>query len=341
MNDRKERENKKIIIRLPNWIGDAVMATPFLHAARVVFPEAHITLAGRKRVMEILLHFPGFEERWEIDSLTMRSLVRKVRAGGFDMGFLLTNSFRSALVFFLGRVKDRIGYALDFRRIFLNHPLAPRGEILNLSMVDYYLNLLLGYTDLTRIERVMKLYPSEQEREKANSLLLRSGWDGASRLAGINPFSYQWVTKRWFPERFAEVADRLTEQYHVHCVFVGEEKDMALFEKIKGLCRNSLIDLVGKAPLPVIPALLEKYSLFITNDSGLMHVAAAMDTPLVAIFGPTDWRRTAPWSRRATLIRKSQDHEPCMKPNCSRNFACMAEITPEDVLSAAAKYLND
>jgi len=341
MNDKKKKENKQIIIRLPNWIGDAVMATPFLHSVRKVFPEAHIALAGRKKVMDILLHFPGFDERWEIDSLTTRSLVRRVRTGGFDAGFLLTNSFRSALVFFLGRVKERIGYAKDFRRIFLNHPLEPRGEIMKLSMVEYYLNLLSGYTDLTKIERVMKLYPSEEEREQAYSLLLRNGWDGASRLVGINPFSYQWVTKRWFPERFAEVADRLTEQYHVHCVFVGEEKDLPLFEKIKGLCRHSLIDLVGKAPLPVIPALLEKYSLFITNDSGLMHVACAMDTPLVAIFGPTDWRRTAPYSKRATLIRKAQDHEPCMRPECSRDFACMTEIMPDDVLSGAAKYLND
>jgi len=341
MNDGKKRENKRIIIRLPNWIGDAVMATPFLHAMRRVFPEAQITLAGRKQVMDLLLHFPGFDERWEIDSLTPRSLVRRVRSQRFDMGFLLTNSFRSAFVFFLGRVKDRIGYAQDFRRMFLNHSIEPRGEIMNLSMVEYYMNLLSEFADLTKMERVMRLYPTEEEREQANLLLLRNGWDGASRLVGINPFSHQWETKRWYPERFAEVADRLIERYHVQCVFVSEEKDRPLMEKIKGMCQNPLIDLVGKASLPAIPPLLEKYILFITNDSGLMHVAAAMNTPLVAIFGPTDWRRTAPYSRRATLIRKVQDHEPCMSPECRRDFACMAEIATDEVLSAAGKYLND
>jgi len=340
MNDRKKTERNKILIRLPNWIGDAVMATPFLHAVRRVFPEARITLLGRRRIMELLLHFPGCDERWLVDDQPMASLVRRMRSAGFDRGFLLTNSFRSALTFFLAQVRERIGYALDLRRVLLNHPLPATGEILRLPMVEYYMNLLSDFTDISQIKREMKLYPSEQEREQAKSLLVQNGWDGARRLVGINPFSHKWITKRWLPERFAELADRLIDRYGVQCVFVSEERDRPLLETIKGMCRNPLMDLVGKAPLSVIPALLENYSLFITNDSGLMHVAAAMGTPLVALFGSTDWRRTAPYTDRAILIRKAQDHEPCMKPVCSRDFACMKQISADEVFAETARYLK-
>ena len=110
-------------------------------------------------------------------------------------------------------------------------------------------------------------------------------------------------------------------------------------EKIKGMCRRPIIDLVGKVPLKILPAFMEHLSLFITNDSGLMHVAAAADIPIIAVFGSTDWQRTAPWSQKATLIRRQQDHEPCMKPTCSRDFRCMSDISVDEVFDAAEKYL--
>ena len=264
-----------------------------------------------------------------------------LRDARFDLGFLLTNSFRSALLFYAGRVRERVGFALDLRRIFLNHAIEPSENILKQPMVEYYMNLLSEFTDLSKHDRIMRLYPSEEDRKEARRVLLENGWDGESRLVGINPFSHQWITKRWLPERFTEVVDRLIKQYKVQCVFISVEKDRPLFEKIKGMCRNPLIDLVGKTSLPITPAVLEKYSLFITNDSGLMHMAAAMGTPIVALFGPTDWRRTAPFTEKATIIRKELDHEPCMRPNCCRAFECMEKITVEEVVSAAAKYLKE
>jgi heptosyltransferase-2 len=335
---------EKILVHLPNWIGDTVLATPFLHALRSTFPEGRITLMGRKWVTDLFLHFPGIDELWTFEKngrkISMPSLVMKIRNGRFDRGFLLPNSFRSALSFFLGKVRERIGYSLDLRGIFLNHSLEVDQEILKLHMVEYYLNLLSGFTDLSQKERILKLYPSIEEREMARRLLMDNGWDGRSDLVGINPFAHQWITKRWFPERFAEVANNLIEHRGVQCVFVSEERDRPLFEKIKGMCRMPLIDLVGKAQLPVVPALLENYRLFITNDSGLMHVAAAMDVPIVAIFGPTDWKRTSPYSQKAIVIRKDQDHSPCMQPACCRAFECMEQISVQEVLAASEKLLG-
>lgn len=340
--NNKNREN--ILVHLPNWIGDAVLATPFLHVLRSAFPGGRITVMGRKWVTDLFLHFPGIDELWTFEKngrkISMASLILKIRNGNFDHGFLLPNSFRSALSFFFGRVKERIGYTLDFRGIFLNHAMEVDQEISNLHMVEYYLNLLCGYTDLSQKERILKLYPSTEERETARRLLIDNGWDGKSDLVGINPFAYQWITKRWFPERFAGVTNYLMEHRGVQCVFISEQRDRPLFEKIQGMCRMPLIDLVGKVQLPVVPALLENYKLFITNDSGLMHVAAAMDVPIVAVFGPTDWKRTSPYSQRAIIIRKDQDHPPCMRPDCCRAFECMDQISVQEVLDAAEKLLE-
>lgn len=334
----------KIIVHLPNWIGDAVMATPFLHVLRKAFPQDRITVVGRKWVTDLFLHFPGIDDLWTFEQdgqkISMTALIHKIRSENFDRGFLLPNSFRSALSFFLGKVKKRIGYSLDLRGIFLNHALEADPEILNLHMVEYYLNLLSNFTDLSLKERIMKIYPSEEERDLARRLLLDNGWDGRSDLIGINPFAHQWVTKRWFPQRFAEVTKSLIERHGVQCVFISEERDRPLFENIKNMCQFPLIDLVGKAPLPVVTALLGNYKLFVTNDSGLMHVAAAMDVPIVAIFGPTDWRRTSPYSQRAIILRKDRDHPPCMRPECCRAFECMDRISVKDVLYAAESLLK-
>ena len=332
-----------IIVHLPNWLGDTVLATPFLHALRDVFPKARLTVAGRRWVTDCLLHFPGLDRILTLDdpdkSVSTTLLIRHLREGNYDLGFLLTNSFRTALAFRWGGVKERVGYALDFRRLLLTRPIKPSDDIMKASMVEYYMRLLNPFADISSCPRLLKLYPSDEEWREAQRLLLENGWDGLRRLVGINPFAFQWDAKRWLPERFAAVADRLIEKHNVQCVFLSNEKDRPLFEKIKSLCRHDVIDLVGKSPLPVVPAILERYALFITNDSGLMHVAAALDIPIVAIFGPTDWQRTAPYSQKAILIRKELDHPPCMKPVCRRDFACMNQITEEEVYAAAEKFL--
>jgi len=334
----------RIAVHLPNWIGDTVLATPFLHALPLVFPGSEVVLFGQPHVADILLHFPGIARIEKLASAgkvaVTRNLAARLRRGSFDMGFLLTNSLRTALAFRLGGVRKRTGYALDMRGILLTHPLAASGPVMEQSMVEYYMNLLSPFTAMENLPRIMKLYPSPEECREAERLLREAGWDGSSRIVGINPFAWQWVTKRWFPERFAQVADRLSRQYNVQCVFNSVEKDRPLFEEIRSLCPLPLLDLVGRAPLNLVPALLARYSLFITNDSGLMHVAAAMDIPIVAVFGPTDYRRTAPYCRHAALIRHDTGHAPCMRPECRRNFQCMNSITVEDVCTAAGEFLS-
>jgi heptosyltransferase-2 len=346
MSGRKKamiNDRQSIIVHLPNWLGDTVLATPFLHTLRDVFPVSRITLVGSPWVSDILSHFPGIDEILTLENrgkyISTLLLVRLLRERRPDSGFLLTNSFRTALAFYVGNVRERIGYATNFRRLLLTRPIAQTQDIMQSSMVEYYLNLLSPFTDLSRHRRVLRLYPDESERREARRLLLENGWDGEKRLVGLNPFAFQWETKRWLPERFADVTRLLTEKHGVRCVFVSVARDRPFFEKVKQMCRCDMIDLVGKVSLKILPAVMEHYSLFVTNDSGLMHVAAAVNIPIVAIFGSTDWRRTAPCSDRATLIRKPQDHPPCMSPRCRRTFQCMEEVTVDDVLAAAERYL--
>jgi lipopolysaccharide heptosyltransferase II len=333
----------KIIVRLPSWVGDTVMAVPFLHTLREIYPDSHITAAGKKWVISLFHNFPHIDDLWEIDpgdvSSPSFSMIKKLRREKFDLGFLLTNSFRSALIFYAGNVKKRVGYNLDMRRFLLNQAVKADQAILEKHMVEYYLNLLSPFTDISKHEIKMKLYPREKEREEVKKLLLENGWDGKSSLIGINPFAFQWTSKRWPHERFAELTNILMDKFQVQCVFSSVEKDRPLFEKIQKLCTKKLIDMVGKIPLSHVPALMENYKLFVTNDSGLMHVAATMDTPVVAIFGSTDFKRTSPYSKKTILIRKDQDHPPCMNPECTRSFKCMLDICVEEVVEAVEKFL--
>ncbi len=337
------KKSNRIIVRLPNWIGDAVMSTPFLHALREVFPDAHITALGRPWVADLLANFPAIDELWSYDDKRQRfaslALISRLRRAQFDSGFLLTNSFGTALLFFAGKIHKRIGYARDHRTLLLTDAVKATAEILTAPMVEYYINLLSGFTDLSKHRRILKLYPTDTERAEVGRILSDNGWIEGHTLIGINPFAFRWSSKRWLPERFAEVAERLSERYKVQCVFVGIASDRPIFEEVQSNCKVPLIDLVGKVPLRTTPALLESYRLFVTNDSGLMHVAAAVGTPIVAIFGSTDWRTTAPYTRQATIVRKETPCAPCMKPHCPRNHECITKISVEDVLNAAAHYL--
>jgi len=243
------------------------------------------------------------------------------------------------LIAFLGRIPERAGYPTDGRRILLTLPIPLPPGILERHEVEYYLCLLDGMGIPRPVPAALKLAVTEEEREAMATRLAFLGIERGASIVTINPGATYGSAKRWYPDRFAAVADTLSGEWGAGVVVVGSTAEAPLAGEIETAMRNPPVNLAGKTTVRELMALLSLSSFLITNDSGPMHIGAALDVPLVAIFGPTDWRRTSPWSGRAKVVRVEIDCSPCRLRVCDRGHECMLGVTPEMVVDAARQLL--
>jgi len=327
---------QNIIVRMPNWIGDLVMATPVLTELRNAYPHASITAMCQSPVCELLREDKSIDELFcftkpENQFLrreNLRNIIEKLKEGKYDVGILLTNSFSSAWWFWQGGVKTRIGYAMHFRRFLLNVPVIRPQE--KMHQVDVYKKLLqpLG---LTPSQTAPRLYVTEQEVAASKKLLYRAG----KPLIGINPGAAYGSAKCWPPERFRSLALRLV-QAGFHVVFFGNAstKDMC-----QGL-PEEVMNLAGITSLRELACLIKDCDLLVTNDSGPMHIAAAFEVPMVALFGSTDDMATGPYGRQADVVNKRVSCSPCFKRTCPIDFRCMTQISVDEVFNLCVKRMR-
>jgi heptosyltransferase II len=335
-----------LLVRATNWLGDAVMTTPALAAVREGFPDARIVLLARPLVAELFRHHPDVDEVMDFElpgrhegALGRLRLAGEVRRRRFDGALLLQNAFDAALIAFLGRIPERAGYPTDGRRILLTLPVPLPPGILERHEVEYYLCLLDGMGIPRPVPAALKLAVTEEEREAMATRLAFLGIERGASIVTINPGATYGSAKRWYPDRFAAVADTLSGEWGAGVVVVGSTAEAPLAGEIETAMRNPPVNLAGKTTVRELMALLSLSSFLITNDSGPMHIGAALDVPLVAIFGPTDWRRTSPWSGRAKVVRVEIDCSPCRLRVCDRGHECMLGVTPEMVVDAARQLL--
>ena len=341
---------------LPNWIGDAVMATPALHALRSHFHQSRITLVGRDMALETLSGLTLADATLAIPPRGGRlfgglgTLINGLRAGRHDLGVLLPNSFRSAMAARLAGIGRLAGYDRDGRGWLLTDKLlAPcdaEGNFEPISAIDYYGNLV-GLLGASCESRRMKLVVPQSDADQAEELLQSVEADPARPLVMINPGAAFGVSKMWDPHRYAAVADTLVERHRAQIIInaaPGERKIAAQVEA--DMSHDPLINFARRRnSLSMLKALLDRSALLITNDTGARHVAAALDTPVVTLFGSTDPR----WSRidyeRERTIRVDMPCSPCHEKTCPlpagpQYHGCMAAITPEMVLPAAEELLD-
>ena len=332
---------RKIIIRMPNWIGDLVMATPVLADLRSHFPEAEITAMCKTPLCDLLKKDERIDELFCFSRLTNdfsrrqeeRDIIGKLRNGNYDLGILLTNSFSSAWWFWQGGIKRRLGYRGHFRSLLLTDRIAPSKE--KIHQVDFYKRLLepLG---IVASNSEPKLYVSDQEVAESKTLLIQRGYQLNSPLIGINPGAAYGSAKCWPPERFRELALRLLEEAPRSTVlFFGDAGTAGL---VKGICQGlpeRVINLAGVTNLRELAALIKDCDILISNDSGPMHIAAAFKTPLVALFGSTDDTVTGPYGQQEAVIHKRPRCSPCMKRVCPIDFRCMKGISVDEVVQKA------
>ena len=335
-----------MLVRATNWLGDAVMTTPALAAVREGFPDARIVLLARPLVAELFRHHPDVDEVMVYErpgrhegALGRLRLAGDVRRRRFDGALLLQNAFDAALIAFLGRIPERAGYPTDGRRFLLTLPVPLTPWILERHEVEYYLCLLDGLGIPRPVPAVLKLAVTKEEREAMATRLASLGIERGAPIVAVNPGATYGSAKRWYPDRFAAVAEALSDEWSTRVVVVGSVEEAPLAGEIEAAMRKPAVNLAGKTTVRDLMALLSLSSFLVTNDSGPMHIGAALGVPLVAIFGPTDWRRTSPWSSRAKVVRVEIDCAPCRRRVCDRGHECMLGVTPEMVVDAARQLL--
>ena len=336
----------KIVIRAANWVGDAIMTTPVIRAVRKNYPESEITVLAKPWVIPVYKNNPYIDRimvyenegrhRRGWGTLTLSNDIRQQR---FDLAVLMQNAFEAGLISFLGRVKERLGYNTDARGLLLNRaikmdPLLKKGHL-----IDYYLSILKG-AELIVDGRHLDLFLAEEDRRFARDWIKENGLEKSKPVIGINPGATGGTAKRWFPDRYARLARMMAETTQTKVLIFGGPADRELGEQINSMSRGCCINIAGKTSLGQAFALIEACSLFITNDSGLMHAAAALGINQVAIIGSTNHLATSPANPNSSVIRVPVSCSPCMKPECPIDHRCMSRITVDAVFEKAMDILN-
>jgi len=325
-----------ILIRATNWIGDAVMSLPALRAVRTRFPDARITVLAKPWVAAL---YEGersidgvipLEGRWQT--------ILRLRAGHFDWGILFPNSFDSALVLRLGGVKRISGYARDARGFLLTDAI-PRplpGQIPRHERF-YYLELLrrAGVIDVLPDVPEIQLDSLDAKRRRGEKAFLAAGV--SLPVIGVSPGAAYGGAKRWIPERFSEAASRLAAQYGASVAVFGSAAEKVLCDSVAVAAGGR--SFAGETSLRDFIDMAAACHLFLTNDSGAMHIAAATGVPSITVFGPTDETATGPLGDQAVRLRHPVECAPCMRRECPIDHRCMTRVTADDVILAAAKIL--
>ncbi len=343
---------RNILVRAPNWIGDAVMCEPAVRGLRALFPQAELTMLAKPAIAELFTVHPGlncvlvYDDKGTHAGLSGKwSLAGTLRRRRFDLAVLFQNAFEAAFLTWLAGIPRRYGYATDGRGLFLTEPIAvPNGPV-PVHQVEYYWNLLkpLG---MAGGAAPPTLSVSADEDRMVDVRLASAGIDPSGFIVGINPGSTYGSAKRWLPDRFAEVAKRLMRRLGepkgapVAVVILGAKGEESLGKDIAAQLGGRSAVLSGATTIRELIAVVKRCRLLITNDTGPMHIAAACGVPVVAVFGPTDWRTTAPYGQERSIVREAVDCAPCLLRECPIDHRCMTRISVDRVYEAALVQLQ-
>ena len=338
---------KRLLVRGTNWLGDAVLMAPALSALRQGFPQARIVLLAKPPVAELFQGHPAIDEILQYRRLGIHAgiggkwrLARSLRSHQFDLAVLFQNAFEAALIAALAGIPRRYGYPTDGRGFLLTHRVTQLPGLRERHEVEYYLELLrpMGFSISSQAPM---LYTSPEEDHEAAARIESFGVLSGQPIIGLNPGSTYGTAKRWLPERYAEVADRLAAEYNAHVLIFGGHGEEALGGAIAGRLAASRTVLSGRTTVRELMALIKQCRLFLTNDAGPMHIANALDVRVVAIFGPTNPRTTAPFGSTHELVRHPVDCSPCLLRECPIDHRCMRGIPAENVHAAAVRQLRE
>ena len=333
----------RILIRGTNWIGDAVMTLPAVASVRAAYPKAHLSILAKPPVSDIYKMFSAADEILpyprKFDNATgVLRLAYSLRSKKFDAAILLQNAIEAAIIALAAGIGVRAGFNSDGRGFLLTHPVRRTAEILRVHQIDYYLEMVkaLGSANVDRAPHLETFISPAQ----AAGVIRRHLPDASGPFIGIAPGATYGPAKRWLPERFAQAGERLAKTLNAQVLLFGGRDDWETAEQVRGHAETNMLNLSGRASLADSVYLISQCRLFLSNDSGLMHVAGGLNIPTVAIFGSTNPVTTSPAGEKTVLVRKETPCSPCLKKTCPTDFRCMTAVTVEDVVAAAHTLLN-
>ena len=342
----------KIVVRGANWIGDSVMSVPALRALRQLFPDDEIALHTRSWA-EGIFRDADFIDRiltYERPESSLKEVMGQARAlknERFDLAIIFPNSFASALTARFAGIPRRFGFSKEGRRLVLTDPVpipewkSTRHEAyFYLELVRAVENGVLGTDSSARYETTTDLPVSDARQADTRDFLTRKGVDLSRPIVALGPGSTNSMAKRWPYERFATVADLLHKEKAANIILLGGPDDVEVAAKISAMSRASLLDLTAKTSLGDAADILSVCDLMISNDMGLAHLAPAVGTATLVIFGPTNPVTTRPFSELAQVLRVEVECSPCMLRECPIDHRCMERVTVEQVFSAAVSKLE-
>jgi len=335
-----ECQPSRVFIFLREHIGDVVNSTAALHCLRRRFADAYLCVEVGERAAEVLRNFPGIDELWVRPTHQglwgkLRFILR-LRKGRFDLAVILDDSADMVLHAWLGGIPLRVGVRRKrkFQRLYT--AFVPHNPSRH-ETLEHFRDVvkLLGCDTADYRPR---LHPSFEDVQTANRELRQAGWDGETPLVGIHPGASR-KHRQWFADRFARVCDALAER-SVRCVVIGGRGDLLLAQQILAGCRTHPLMLTGKLTILQTAALMPLLRLLITADSGPMHIAAAMGTKVVALYGISDPAYTGPFGEGHVIIRHNEPCVGCTAVRCVHDRECMKRISVEEVVETVAGVLQ-
>lgn len=360
---------RRILVRGVNWLGDAVMTTPALLGLREKYPQAHIALLAPEKLRELWLNHPAINEIITFKAgETVFAVGKKLRSGKFDAALVLPNSPRSAIEVYLAGIPRRTGYARPWRKIFLNELIAPRSITVKMEkrteseikaliaeppatkprvpksahQIHDYLNLAAAL-GASPEPLAPQLFVTRDEIEAAKS---KFGLDKLCKpVLGLNAGAEYGPAKRWPADRFISAAKEIQQRTNCTWILFGGKNDSEMARQIESESQDPRLkihNLAGKTSLRELMSLLALCRALLTNDTGPMHVAAALGVPVVAIFGSTSPELTGPiFSTESQIIKSETPCAPCFLRECPIDFRCMKGVEVEQVVAEVLKAVGE
>lgn len=324
-------------------IGDVILSVPSIRAIRKKFPEAKIYCLVGKESRSILQRCPYLNGVIVFDYkdkdrgiFGLFNVLKELRKYYFDMVVDLQNNRKSHLISFFSMSSSRYGYNNRKLSFLLNHKVEP--ILTDTPPIEHQFRTL-GLLGIEKQETYLELWPSSEDEEYIR-ILFESEWiSGREKIVGINlGASKRWVSKCWPLENFAQLSERLSKE-NIRVIITGTQDDLNAASKIQKMTSSKLLNFAGKTTIMQLAALIKRCSVFISADSAPLHVASAVNTPIVALFGPTSPQRHMPPAKKAIVIKAQVECSPCYKPNC-KTMECMSNITVDEVFHAVKKLLD-
>ena len=339
----------RIVVRAPNWVGDAVMSVAAFRELRRLFPNAYITVVSKPNTSDIFRDADFVDEVLVYKRHGLPSVWQQVRAWKerrFELALLFQNAFEAAAISFLARVPRRVGYDTERRGLLLTDPVAVPAWKNERHEIFYYLNLVaeleqacLGKSPSEEREPKFQITISAERESEARKLFADARIDAEKPLVLLCPGSVNSRAKRWPSERYAALADRLAES-GVAVALIGSPGELDVSNQVISLATQPPLLLTGKTSVAEVTALISIADVLVTNDTGPAHIGAAVGTPTLVIFGPTNPLTTRPFGPAGEIIRHPPDCAPCMLRDCPIDHRCMTAITPEEVFERARELIS-